>query len=62
MGEVWIDGARAGETPLSNLQVALGTREFVLKHPQYGERRVTTTITATTSVLSVDLTKPSFLP
>ncbi|HXG54225.1 MAG TPA: PEGA domain-containing protein [Vicinamibacterales bacterium] len=60
--EVWIDGARAGETPLANLQVALGIREFVFKHPQYGERRVTTTITSTTSVLSVDLTKPSFLP
>lgn len=60
--EVWIDGARAGETPLANLQVALGTREFVFKHPQYGERRVTTTIRSMTSVLSVDLTKPSLLP
>jgi len=60
--EVWIDGAKAGETPLANLQVPLGTREIVFKHPQYGERRVTRTITSTKSALSVDLTKPSFLP
>ena len=36
--EVWVDGTRAGETPLANLEVPLGTREFVFKHPQYGER------------------------
>jgi hypothetical protein len=58
--EVWIDGARAGETPLANLQVPLGTREIVFKHPQYGERRMTTTIKATSPAsISVDLTRPS---
>ena len=56
--EVWIDGTRIGETPIANLEVPLGTREFIFKHPQHGERRVTTNITANPSVLSVDFTKP----
>jgi len=58
--EVWVDGQKAGDTPLANLQVALGIREFVFKHPQYGERRVTTTVTASTpATVSVDFTKPA---
>jgi hypothetical protein len=56
--EVWIDGAKAGETPLANLPVPLGTRVFLFKHPQFGERRVTETITSKPAALSVDLTKP----
>jgi hypothetical protein len=57
--EVWMDGTRVGETPIANLEVPLGTREFVFKHPQHGERRVTTTITATPAAVSVDFTKPA---
>lgn len=60
--EVWIDGARAGETPLANLQVPLGTREFVFKHPQYGERKITATVSTTPAALTVDFTKPSQRP
>ena len=60
--EVWIDGARAGETPLANLQVPLGPRTFVFKHPQFGERKITATVTTTPSALSVDFTKPSQRP
>jgi hypothetical protein len=61
--EVWIDGKRAGETPLARIEVPLGTRDIVFKHPQYGERRVTTTIKATSpGSISVDLTKPSTRP
>jgi serine/threonine-protein kinase len=56
--EVWVDGKKAGDTPIANLQVPLGTRVFIFKHPLYGERRVTATITATGAALSVDLTKP----
>jgi serine/threonine-protein kinase len=56
--EVWVDGKRAGETPIANLQVLLGTRVFTFKHPLYGERRVTSTITSTAAALSVDFTKP----
>jgi serine/threonine protein kinase len=60
--EVWVDGTRAGETPLANLQVPLGTREFLFKHPQYGERRLTATITTTASALTVDFGRPPSLP
>ena len=56
--EVFIDGERAGETPLANFQVPLGTREILFKHPQFGERRVTTTVTASGSApVSVDFSK-----
>ena len=60
--EVWVDGTRAGETPLANLEVALGTREFVFKHPQYGERRLTATITTRGEALSVDFGRPPSFP
>ena len=60
--EVWIDGARAGETPLANLQVPLGRRVFVFKHPQFGERKITSTVSTTPSALTVDFTKPSQRP
>jgi hypothetical protein len=56
--EVWIDGRKAGDTPIANLRVLLGTRVFVFKHPQFGERRITMTITAAPAALSVDLTRP----
>ncbi len=57
--EVWLDGNKLGETPLANVSVPLGTREFVFKHPEYGERRVSTTITGSaTAQISVDFTKP----
>ena len=60
--EVWVDGTRAGETPLANLEVPLGTREFVFKHPQFGERKLTATITTTASALSVDFGRPPSKP
>ena len=60
--EVWVDGTRAGETPLANLKVPLGTREFTFKHPQYGERKLTATITTTASALTVDFGRPPSKP
>ena len=57
--EVWVDGTRAGETPIANLTVPLGTREFVFKHPQYGERKITATVTTKPSALTVDFSKAS---
>jgi hypothetical protein len=56
--EVWIDGKKAGDTPIANLAVLMGTRIFTFKHPQYGERRVTVTVTSTAGAVSVDFTKP----
>ena len=42
--EVWIDGEKAGETPMANISIRLGIRELVFKNPQFGERKVTTTV------------------
>jgi serine/threonine-protein kinase len=56
--EVWIDGKKIGETPLANLELPLGTHEVAFKHPEFGERRMTTTIRANAPVaLSVDMSK-----
>jgi hypothetical protein len=37
--EVRIEGERAGVAPLGPLPVPLGTREVVVRHPEFGERR-----------------------
>jgi CheY-like chemotaxis protein len=57
--DVWLDGVKIGETPLADFPVAVGTREFVIKHPLHGERRVMATVTAAPSTIDVDLTKPA---
>jgi PEGA domain len=57
--EVWIDGTRAGETPIANYQVPVGTHEVVFRHPELGERRQTVTISLKSpSRVSVDMRKP----
>jgi hypothetical protein len=57
--EVWIDGAKVGETPIGNLPIAIGPHEIVFKHPELGEQQHAATVTAGTPVrLSVDLRKP----
>jgi hypothetical protein len=43
--EVFIDGTRIGETPLGNVQQTLGPHEVLFRHPQLGERRVSTLVT-----------------
>jgi hypothetical protein len=56
--EVWIDGEKAGETPMANVAIRLGIREIVFKNPQFGERKVVATITASqTASVSVDFNK-----
>ena len=56
--EVWLGGTKFGETPLASTPVPLGTHEFVFKHPELGERRITATIRAgETSTVSADFTK-----
>ncbi len=56
--EVFVDGKKVGDTPIANLQLTLGVREIVFKNPQYGERKVSATVTATgTPAVSVDFTK-----
>jgi PEGA domain len=56
--QVWIDGTMVGETPLAELPIDIGTREFVLKNPTLGERRVTASATVEPLRVDVDFTKP----
>ena len=37
--EIWIEGERVGEAPLSDVPVAIGTREVVVRHADRRERR-----------------------
>jgi hypothetical protein len=52
--EVWLDGARLGETPLNGAPIALGTHELVVRRMAGGERRYTVTIGANPFTLNVD--------
>ena len=45
-GELIIDGEPMGRLPLTGLQIALGTRDFVVKHPDLGEKRQVVTVTS----------------
>jgi hypothetical protein len=40
-----VDGEAMGKLPLTGLQVPLGTRDFVIKHPDHGEKRQVVTVT-----------------
>jgi PEGA domain len=54
--EVWIDGRRVGETPIGNLAVAIGPHDVLFKHPQFGEKHHSISVTLTEPVrLSVDM-------
>ena len=52
--EVWLDGARLGDTPMSGAPVPLGTHELVVRRAAGGERRYTVTVGATPFTLNVD--------
>jgi PEGA domain-containing protein len=57
--EVWVDGAKIGETPIGNLAVAAGSHDVVFRHPDLGEQRETVLVTLKNPVrLSVDMRKP----
>ena len=54
--EVWIDGRRAGDTPIGNLPIQIGPHEIVFRHPQLGEKRQAVSVTLKAPVrLSVDM-------
>ena len=56
--DVLIDNAEAGQTPIANLAVTVGTHQITFRHPQFGERRQTIVVTAKgPNRVSVDLTK-----
>ncbi len=52
--EVWLDGARVGQTPLNAVWVPLGTHEVVVRRGAGGERRFTVTIGVNPFTLNVD--------
>jgi hypothetical protein len=55
---VSLDGRDLGTTPIANVDVPIGTHEFVLRHPQLGERRQSVLVTTKGPVrLVVDLNK-----
>ena len=57
--EVWSNGRKIGDTPIANYTLPLGSQEFVFRHPQFGERKVSATIRAGQPVaVAVDFTKP----
>jgi hypothetical protein len=54
--EVFIDGRKAGDTPIGNLPLAIGPHEIVFRHPQLGEKRQAVSVTLKAPVrLSVDM-------
>ena len=54
--EVWIDGRRAGDTPIGNFPIPIGPHEVVFRHPQLGEKRQAVSVTLKAPVrLSVDM-------
>lgn len=56
--EVFVDGQKAGETPLANVSIRLGVREIVFRNPQYPDRKVTVTIKASDiATIAVDFLK-----
>jgi hypothetical protein len=56
--EVWLDGEKAGDTPIGNLPAAIGRHEVVFRHPELGESRQTVTVTLSAPArLSVDMRK-----
>jgi hypothetical protein len=56
--EVFVDGRRAGETPIGNLSLPIGPHEIVFRHPQLGEKKQAVSVTLNAPVrLSVDMKK-----
>jgi hypothetical protein len=54
--EVWLNDERIGQTPLGNIARPIGTYRVTLRHPQFGERQASVTVTAKeTARLGVDM-------
>jgi hypothetical protein len=56
--EVWIDGSRAGETPLAAQQVTVGTHDVIVRRADGEERHSVVTVTVKPFTLDVDFSKP----
>jgi hypothetical protein len=54
--EVYVDGARVGDTPLANVMQPIGEHEIVFRHPQFGEKRQVARLTTRETLrISVDM-------
>lgn len=56
--EVQIDGERAGETPIANRAIKIGTRDISLRDAAGSERTITVTVTTRPITVDVDFSKP----
>jgi hypothetical protein len=57
--DVWIDGMRAGQTPLGNVLEPIGTHEIEFRHPQFGTKRMTYTVSLSSPArVAVDMRIP----
>ena len=52
--EVWLDGMRAGQTPVSGLQVAVGVHEVLVKKSSGAERKYSITVGGNPVTLNAD--------
>ena len=57
--DVWLNGERLGQTPIANLSRPIGTHDVILRHPEFGERRATITVSLKeTARLGIDMRRP----
>lgn len=54
--EVWVDGERIGEAPITDYPVDIGTRSVLARSTEHGERHVTVTATVGPARVSIDFT------
>lgn len=52
--EVWVDGARLGQTPLPPTPIDVGTHELLVKRASGGERKSTITVTVRPFATSIE--------
>src|SRR5262249_54192217 len=57
-GELWVDGTRIGDTPVTDAPLDIGTHVVVVRRAAGGERRFTITATVKPVVLHVDFARP----
>jgi hypothetical protein len=56
--QVFIDSKLIGETPIGNFRTAIGQRQVMFRHPEFGEQRATVLVTLKQPArISVDFTK-----
>jgi hypothetical protein len=57
--DVFVDGRPVGQTPLGNLQVAIGDHQVEFRHPQYGVKHETVRVTLKAPArIAVDMSAP----